>query len=119
MSYRGVLVDRAVRIYTEPGEIDPATGERSYEEKRGKSFRCRLSPPESTENRGEDTATREVTTGTLLLDRDVYLDSGDRVEITSKELGSGTWMVVGDRNMFRRRRIVIGSSVQVRKVANN
>jgi hypothetical protein len=122
MSLGGALVDRA-RVVGRKAAGRKVAGRTLYSSVNGEWFKARLSLSASTERTDDATGVMPVTaTPTLLCGvRDLAgdpIDFGgdDRLEVSSRELGTAVFDVVGDAEPLRKRRRVIGYQVGLRRV---
>ncbi len=118
MSFLSALVDRGRKVESRVGHRDPALGESEQVVQYGQWYKVRLNPPDATETRGANEAAEERLQVEILLPKDFDLRANDRIEIESAELGTSVWIVVGQPQLLRRKRSVIGKTASVLQVSN-
>lgn len=116
MSFVGVLMDRARKIERRKGMQNPELGESEFYQQFGDWYKVRLNPPENSENRVESGGSRIQANSTIMTTPDFDLSHSDRVEIDSKELGTGVWTVVGEPTLIRKKRTLLGKTYTVQQV---
>jgi len=116
MSFVGVLLDRARKIERRKGMQNPELGESEFYQQFGDWYKVRLNPPENGESRIESAGSRLTSTSTIMTTPDFDLSHDDRVEIDSKEMGTGVWTVVGEPTLIRKKRTVMGKTYNVQQV---
>lgn len=95
---------------------NPELGESEFYQQFGDWYKVRLNPPENGESRVESSGSRITSNSTIMTTPDFDLRHDDRVEIDSKELGTGVWTVVGDPFLIRKKRVVMGKTYNVQQV---
>jgi hypothetical protein len=118
MAFRGILVDRARRVDRRRGYRNPELGESEFVVQVGDWYKARLISPQSQESRGANEAAKETISAELLVEKEMTLEINDRIEVDSNELGNDTWVVIGAPDQLRKKRSILGQSVQIRKVTN-
>jgi hypothetical protein len=85
----------------------------------GEWYKVRITPPDSSETRSNNEAAQNREQAQMLMPVEFELDYNDRVEIDSKEMGlHGIWIVVDQPTYIRKKRVVIGKSVNIVRTAN-
>lgn len=123
MGFRGALVDKARAIgKSNTGVRIEGTVFRTTE--RSEWFRVRFDPNPAPEQR-DDGEVKDNIPATALIGRydqsgnEINLQGGDKLEIVSANLGNGTYMLTGDPEPLRKKRRVIGYTVNLLQVAGN
>lgn len=122
MGLNTALVDQA-RVLGLASSALRVEGTTVYEETMTAWFRARLEVGKPTGAPMEASgAQQSVKNPTLMVGvrdsagRDITITGQDRIEVDSKQLGRETFEVVGDPEPIRKKRRVIGWTVQLRKV---
>lgn len=108
MALGTALVDRA-RIHRRSKTSTKVDGERQMTESEviGDWFRCRLFSTSATEQ--QENGRREATERhEFIVGRKTLIKQSDEIEVDSKQLEGGMFMVAGPPEELRRRRTVIG-----------
>ena len=116
MSFLGVLMDRARKIERRKGMQNPELGESEFYQQFGDWHKVRLNPPENSESRVDSAGARNVSSSSIMTGPDFDLSHEDRVEIDSKELGTGVWTVIGEPTLIRKKRTLLGKTYRVQQV---
>ncbi len=123
MGFRGALVDKARAIgKSQTGVRIEGTIFRTTE--RSEWFRVRFDPNPATEQR-DDGEVKSNLPATAMISRTdasgspVNLQGGDKLEVVSANLGNGTYMLTGDPEPLRKKRKVIGYTVNLLQVEGN
>lgn len=122
MALGTALVDRARVVWREPAgpRVD---GRTPFEDVHGEWFKARLTVPSTTESADPAGARRRVPVAPTLMYgvRDlaggpVEVNSNQRVEVDSPQLGRDVWDVVSEPEPMRKRRTIIGWIATIRRV---
>ena len=116
MSFLGVLMDRARKIERRKGMQNPELGESEFYQQFGDWYKVRLLPPDHTEARSDNAGARNIANSSIMTGPEFDLSHEDRVEIDSKELGTGVWTVVGEPTLIRKKRTLMGKQYRVQQV---
>ena len=113
MSYRSVLVDKA-RAITYTRGTRGIEGESLKITTYGKWFSARLVPAGSKEVRANNRSSHETKETQLLYAVGGSLHINDKVEVTSRELGTAVWIVMGEPQPVRKKRVLLGYIATIR-----
>lgn len=116
MSFQSALVDRARRVHRLVGYRDEALGESEFVTQYDEWYKCRLNPPDSSEDHGVNEAVSYKIRAEILIPKEMELDFNDRIEIDSKQLGRAIWLIEAQPQYLRRKRSIIGKTATVIKV---
>lgn len=116
MSFQSALVDRARRVHRLVGYRNPDLGESDQVVQYDDWFKCRLNPPDSSEDHPANEAVQYKIRAEILIPKNMDLDLNDRIEIESQELGTAIWIIEAQPKLLRRKRSIIGKSATVIKV---
>jgi hypothetical protein len=121
MALGSALVDRG-RIVRQATTGVKVEGTTIFEPEFLPLFKCRLTLNEDVEKDADPRRKRVTREATLMVNKKdkghnlVEVRASDRVEVISKQLGTGVWEVTGDPEPLRKRRVVIGWIVGVSRV---
>lgn len=122
MGFIGALVDQARPVSkAEAGKV--VDGRTLYAPVTGAWFKARLEPPSSSERPdgagGRRVVVKPPTLMFAMKDKSgelVRLSNEMRLEVSSRELGTGMWEIVGDPTALRKKRRQLGWTAQLRRV---
>lgn len=121
MGLRSVLVDRARTVRRAPTPLK-VEGRTAFADVKGEWFRARLDLRGYPQTRDPGSRAKTIKTPSLmfatkdLVGGAIEVRATDRIEVRSVQLGDATWEVTGSPEPWRKKRLVIGYQVPVRRV---